>query len=629
MLGELGDELPIAVHRGHRHRGRETQFGAFGEFGLGEADRVPPDQRLHRRQRRVGDDDEPAAVTVGADLTADRHPPAYRVLTGPQVGTVELCPGVEDDRSPVSVGGHRLGTRRRDHHPCTGRDVVDDGRPAAGHHRHPGESAAEFFRGAPRTGHQRPDRGPAASRTAERGFGAATPPAAQVAAVELERAVAGPAPHMLTAAGAGQRRDVAAPGHAEDHRCVRGERGPGGVERDGGDPCRAGLRIPGDLSVVVGDGLHARATRPDHLPVGDEIVRPARGHQCLRLRRAGETTDHQGALLLMCAQHADLTGMRVGRTGFGETVVTVVPDHHQPQLGDGGKDRTAGAQDHRRGAPTHGEPPPVACRGTQPGGQRHTPVTEERFTRRRHPIEVPLIGYDDDRAPARGHHRRSQLGKAARPVLTGYRLPGGAGMGGAQGVQETVGRPIRAPAGPVGRDDDARRRRGLLFLGAGVARRDREADDVAHGARIPVGDRPAQRGQFGTEDGFGGDHAIEPAEFARMLTLVDAVEQDSVDEASGEADAHPHTRQCRRILLGVNEIVEGSIEVGQSEQRQHLRHRPRGGRNTGTLAADRLRGPRGGPRRRRRGVGQRPAAARNFSARSVRSHGRSMSVRPK
>ncbi len=44
------------------------------------------------------------------------------------------------------------------------------------------------------------------------------------------------------------------------------------------------------------------------------------------------------------AQGGDLPGVRVRGTGFGQRVVALVPDHHEPEVGHGGEHGTARAE---------------------------------------------------------------------------------------------------------------------------------------------------------------------------------------------------------------------------------------------------------------------------------------------
>ncbi|BDH57989.1 hypothetical protein MTP03_29280 [Tsukamurella sp. PLM1] len=98
-------------------------------------------------------------------------------------------------------------------------------------------------------------------------------------------------------------------------------------------------------------------------------------------------------------------------------------------------------------------------------------------------------------------------------------------------------------------------------------------------------------------------------------------EEVAVDEPPREPDAHPHAGLRRRIEVRGHQIVELPVEVADLEQGQHPGDREfdgglcrLGGAGTGHAGGDRC---------------QRPAAARSASTRSVCSHGRSISVRPK
>src|SRR5690606_25083009 len=125
-----------------------------------------------------------------------------------------------------------------------------------------------------------------------------------------------------------------------------------------------------------------------------------------------------------------------------------------------------------------------------------------------------------------------------------------------------------------------------------------------------------QSSDLGREDLFGGDDPIEPAELAGVIARRGAREQETVDETSGEADADADARAGVRVQVARDQVVELPVEVRNRQQRENPRDRI----DLGGVEISSHPGP----------IGiYRPAAARSLSARSVFSHGRSMSVRPK
>jgi hypothetical protein len=116
-----------------------------------------------------------------------------------------------------------------------------------------------------------------------------------------------------------------------------------------------------------------------------------------------------------------------------------------------------------------------------------------------------------------------------------------------------------------------------------------------------------------------------------MLTGGDPLEDESIDESTGEAHSNTGTRNRIRRHDRWNRVVEGSVEVREGDI----------DRDPGDRVVDRLvsgsrgsHGPDGARPHRRRGnccskLAQAPAAARNASTRSVRSQVKSGSSRPK
>ena len=139
--------------------------------------------------------------------------------------------------------------------------------------------------------------------------------------------------------------------------------------------------------------------------------------------------------------------------------------------------------------------------------------------------------------------------------------------------------------------------------------RDGQPQDICHGARVPICDCPRQRGQLRGQDRFRRDDPLEPPELAGMVAGLDAVEYVPVDETAGKTHPHPDTRLGVQVLGILYLVIERPVQMGQPEHRQNTRDRQFRCELPLWFHA--------------------PAAAFSLSARSVCSHGRSMSVRPK
>ena len=50
-----------------------------------------------------------------------------------------------------------------------------------------------------------------------------------------------------------------------------------------------------------------------------------------------------------------------------------------------------------------------------------------------------------------------------------------------------------------------------------------------------------------------------------MIRVRDTLQQQRVDEAAGEADAHPHARLRDGIEIRGHPVVEGTVEVRQAQ----------------------------------------------------------------
>ena len=113
--------------RSHPHGGGQPQLAALGELTLGEPGRVPADQRLHSRDRRVARraaENGNAALGSPPGQRGGAQPAPDRLLASGEGGPVERGPGVEEEHGGVPAVGHGLGARSRDDE-AGGRDAVE------------------------------------------------------------------------------------------------------------------------------------------------------------------------------------------------------------------------------------------------------------------------------------------------------------------------------------------------------------------------------------------------------------------------------------------------------------------------------------------------------------------------
>ena len=329
----LGDRVPVAGERGHPHGRRKPQFGALGQLAGGEAGRVPADQRLHGRHAGVGaDHDRPARPDEGGG----GHPAAQRLLAGAQVGPREQCPAVEQQRGAVAAGA--IGSAPGVATTSSGRSVDRGQHPVAAagaHRRHRGRPDP-----APRrcacTDDDRAHRPAAADRASPVAGRTSAPPAVRHRARSRreQRAVAGGAPGRRAIAHAGQGGHVAATRDLHQHRGAGGERIPRRAPGQARQPGRGRGRVAGLLDLVA--GRHdARRAAPHPRPLGDDLVRPARFDEQLRLGRPREAAEQQRRAGQRGAQHEHVAGVGIRRAGLVVEVVTVVPDASRPSSATG------------------------------------------------------------------------------------------------------------------------------------------------------------------------------------------------------------------------------------------------------------------------------------------------------
>ena len=170
------------------------------------------------------------------------------------------------------------------------------------------------------------------------------------------------------------------------------------------------------------------------------------------------------------------------------------------------------------------------------------------------------------RAPARWGSRPGRA--ARRDPDSGHR---GAGSSGGPA------RPLRCPGG---RSPGIDLLRGVLLvrgavglLGAGVARREGEAQHVADGAGAPRGDLLDDAHHGRRHHDVLGDEAVQRRQRpvgrgARSWRL----EHDALGVPAGEPHAHPHTGR-RGGGVRSDRVLEGPIQVREHAHQAHARHR--------------------------------------------------------
>ncbi len=324
-------------------------------------------------------------------------------------------------------------------------------RAARGAHRHAGEGAAQFLRGARRAGDQRAQlpRTAAGTRPVRRQCPA--PPAAgrPVRAADLQRPGAGRAPGLGPAPGAGDGGQVAAARHLDQDGTLS-EATAGSTQREAGQPRGHRRGVPGQFG-LVGCGPDPGRRLPERLRAAGQRPGPAARDQLGELGGAGEAPDQRGRTGPVGAQGQHLAGVRVRRARLGVQVVAVVPEHHQAEPGDRGEHRGPGARDHADLAPAHRQPAPVPLGRAEVRGEADV-VQGGLGQGGVHAVQVAGVRHDDDHAAARGGRGGGGHGDLGGPFRTGQRRPGG---------------PDRAALGQAGQE---RRPGGIAAPGAGVRR---------------------------------------------------------------------------------------------------------------------------------------------------------------
>ena len=294
--------------------------------------------------------------------------------------------------------------------------LVAAGRPD----RHAGEGAAELLGGPAGAHHGRPQpvgrsrTGSASRRPAGRTSGR---PATGAAGPERQRPGAGRAPGRGAAARAGQRRDVAAPRHLDEHR--PGRRACRAVSQaDRGQPGGPGGRVAGQVGVLPPATRTARRRGPHRgARAGPGGPSPSR-HQRRGLGRAGEPADQQRRPVELRARRREhLAHVRVRRARLGVQVVAVVPDRRPGRGPRPGRTSPPGCRrpPARRRARRRRKRA-VALGRAELGGQRDVAARAADLRRaRREPATSRCVGHDDERAAPGGERRRDRGRELVRP----------------------------------------------------------------------------------------------------------------------------------------------------------------------------------------------------------------------
>ncbi len=397
-----------------------------------------------------------------------------------------------------------------------------------------------------------------------------------------QRPPAVPAPGRTPAARAGKRGLVPAPRHLHEDRRARGQRLTGGAPGQRRQPRRPRRRVPGLLEVRT-RRLDPGRGGPDHRTRRDQGRGPADADHRLGLGRRRPPSDDQRRTLLTGAQHGDIPDVGVGRARLGVQVVPVVPHEDQAEVRDRCEHRRPGTHDNPGTSTADGEKAPVPFGRAGIGAQRDETARAERALQRGgDPVDVAVVGHDDQ-GPARGRHRGGHgRGNHRRPGRSGKRPPHDPGtaagpQGGQRRLAVGVVRPgagcqgaFRGPADPcagpvrvaaVGTGGSRHR----LLLHPGMPGWNGEPEHVGDRARVAVGHRPGQLGDLGGEDRFPGHDTVQEGEPAHMVGALTAFEDETVQEPAGEADPDACAGDGLPGPLLRHQIVERPVQMGMPD----------------------------------------------------------------
>ena len=559
--GRAGRRRPpgAPVSDGDARGRRQVQRGALGELAVGEPGRVPAHQRLHRRERRVGDDHDDSAVgRPGA-------PARPRSASGaapprPRAGRAARAAGrrraAARPRTPPSATGSAPGVA------TTSAGLVGHGRehavaPRRAHRRRRGNArpSSSAVRRAPTTcarklacrrssGTRHVGRRPAAP--------ARTPARSAVAGRRAARRSARSAP----ARGSARRRATArsrgaAPGRAPGPSASASR---AASQATLGSRAAARGRVARELGVVA-DGAHPRRARRARRAVGVERLRPAGTRPAARPRPCARARRRAAPRRSRCARSASTSrtcgyGARGSACRSSPSSQTTARPRSRT-----GANTAARVPTTTRAAPRRDrEPAAVALGRAEVGGEHDARLRRRarRPARAASPRDVARVGDDDEHAPPGRDGRPPRPRRARAPASApGQRRPHRARrVAAAERVEERRRRRMPGPrrrevafaAGRCGGVGRGRRRR-RLGLDPGVPRRHREAQDVGERAGVAVGDRPGQRGDLG-----GRAPARRETTFCSRASLPtspcsvvgEPLEHEAVDQPPGEP--HPHPR---------------------------------------------------------------------------------------
>ena len=242
---------------------------------------------------------------------------------------------------------------------------------------------------------------------------------------QRERAGAVRAAGRGAALGAGHRRQVARAAAPAPAPARRPAAPPGRPARPGwaaGRSRRAGSRAScGSSPVGAIAGVRAAQRRPGR--PRSPCAQPVSSSSCASAVRANPPTSAAAAGQLGPGEQ-HLAGVRVRRPRLGVQVVAVVPDHHQPEVGDRREHRRPGADHHRHLAAAGGEERAGTARPARAPRDSATcrPGPSTAVERGVEPVEVAGVGHDRRRRPA----GRATVAAAASAIRAGQSSPGSA-----------------------------------------------------------------------------------------------------------------------------------------------------------------------------------------------------------
>ena len=393
----------------------------------------------------------------------------------------------------------------------------------------------------------------------------------------------GPA-HAVQRAGspavlAGQRGQVAAAWHLDEHRSLR-QGLLGGAPGDGGQVGRGDGRVAVGVVALAGDphrghgSTHqlARGLDGGELAAGDEV---GDGHRAGEARR-----EHPGAADRRPGEQ-HLAHVRVGRTGLVEQVVAVVPPGDQPEVGHRGEGRGAGAHDHLGVAAQRLEERRVARLRPLVGREPGVPAGAEHLEQGRlDPHDVAVVGHDEHGAAARPRRRPGRPRRAA----PASRPPGAPRA--PRAATPWAPRPSRGGTGRPGRRRTATRRpapgsgSGARSGGSVASAFSAAACRGGTASRSTSPSEPAYRSATlravastcGVSTGSGDTTRRTGLSRPGVLGLGAPLEHEAVEVLAGEAHLDPHARHRGLAHRGGHRVLERPVEVRQAGVDLHQRH---------------------------------------------------------